>query len=322
MPDMTDPTAHRIEFEIDWPPWIGAAYLLDADEPVLVDAGSPGERGWTELREGLSTAGLEPADVAHLLVTHPHTDHDGQVARLVEAADPTVYSLADARDRMGMDESDLATRVRSNARAVGLDESEVTRYVKQAVSSLERNREFFPADCVDVALHDGDHVRVGGVEFEVIHTPGHQRDHACFALGDRLFAGDQVIQPFRAAALNVGLDDGVFDSIDEFYAAYETLSDRTFDRVYPGHGPVFSDYAGAVERSVESLDDLLAETASALADRGESTPVEVNEARVEEQRDYTLFETVGALGALETRGAAESQVREGRLRYSLLSANF
>lgn len=319
---MTDPTVHRIEFEIDWPPWIGAAYLLDADEPVLVDAGSPGERGWTELREGLSTAGLEPADVAHLLVTHPHTDHDGQVARLVEAADPTVYALADARDRMGMDEGDLAARVGSNAREIGLDESEVSRYVEQAVSSLERNRDFFPPDCVDVALRDGERVEAGGVEFEVIHTPGHQRDHACFAAGDRLFAGDQVIQPFRAAALHVGLDDGVFDSIEAFYAAYETLEDLEFGRVYPGHGPVFDEYAAAVDRSVASLDDLLAETASALEDRDGATPAEVNEARVEAQRDYTMFETVGALGSLETRGAAGSRILDGVRRYSLRSSNF
>lgn len=336
---MTDADIHRIEFKTDWPPWTVAAYLVDGDEPVLVDAGAPGDDSWDALVDGLAAVGFTPDDIAHLLVTHPHTDHDGQVASLVEAAEPTVYTLAAARDRLRMDEQLLAARVRSNARAVGLDEDGVEQYVDQAISSVERNRSYFPPEAVDVALADGDRFEAGRVEFEVVHTPGHQRDHACFAAripesagrgarsnawsgADRLFAGDQVIEPFRAAALNVGLDDGVFESIDEFYAGYRGLTGRSFERVYPGHGPVFDEFDAAVERSVASLDELVAETATALSNLGEATAVEVDERRVDERRDYTLFETAGALGFLENSGDAESSVEDGVIYYSSRSSNF
>ncbi|WP_255149882.1 MBL fold metallo-hydrolase [Halorarius halobius] len=307
---------HRVEFEVDWPPFHAAAYLVDAVEPVLVDAGGPGERGWTELTAGLTDAGFAAADVEHLLVTHPHTDHDGQVARLVDAADPTVYALESARDRLRMDADLLAARVRSNAAAAGVDEDGVEEHADRAVSSLERNRGCFPPDCVDRTLAPGESFEAGGVTFETVHTPGHQRDHACFAAGDRLFAGDQVIEPFRAAALNVGLDDEVFDSVDEFYAGYRRLARRSFDRVYPGHGPVFEGFADALADSVASLDSLVAETADALDTLGNATPADVNAERVDEQRDYTLFETVGALGHLDTAGHADHTVEDGVRRYA------
>lgn len=312
---MTD--VHRIEFEVDWPPFHAAAYLVDGEEPVLVDAGAPGDRGWSELKAGLAAAGLVPADVAHLLVTHPHTDHCGQAGTVVDAADPTVYALAGVSDRLSMDSGRLAERVQANAAAIGLDDERVESHVERAVSSLERNRACLPPSCIDVSLADGDRFAAGGVSFEAVHTPGHQRDHACFAAGDRLFSGDAVIEPFRAAALDVGLDDGTFDSIAAFYRGYDRLSEWSFDRIYPGHGPVFEDFAGAVEDGVGNLNVLVEGVASTLGDLGEATPAAVDDARVDEPRDYHLFETVGGLGSLEREGRAAHRVEDGVRVYDL-----
>jgi glyoxylase-like metal-dependent hydrolase (beta-lactamase superfamily II) len=314
---MTTTAVHRIEFEVDWPPWHVAAYLLPGDDPVLVDAGAPGDRGWGELTDGLAEVGYDPTDVAHVLVTHPHTDHDGLVGRLVEAADPTVYTPRSVQERLRMDTSRLAERVERNARAAGLDDDTVSKYVEQAIDSVERNRECFPPACVDVPLEPGQVFEAGDWTFETVHTPGHQRDHACFAAETVLFAGDQVIEPFRAAALNVGLDDGVFDSVSEYYEGYRRLEGRAFDTVYPGHGPVFEAFTGAVERSVADLDTLVSETAETLAELAPATALEVEDARTEERYDYTLFETVGALGYLTDRGRATFRVEAGVRYYDL-----
>jgi glyoxylase-like metal-dependent hydrolase (beta-lactamase superfamily II) len=309
---MTD--VHRIEFETDWPPWHVAAYLLPGDEPILVDAGAPGDRGWGELTDGLAEAGYDPTDLAHVLVTHPHTDHDGLVARIVEAADPTVYTPRSVQERLRMDTARLSSRVEHNARAAGLGDEGVSKYVEQAVDSVERNRECFPPTCVDVPLEPGQVFDVADWTFEVVHTPGHQRDHACFAAKDALFAGDQVIEPFRAAALNVGLDDGVFDAISEFYEGYRRLRGRSFETVYPGHGPVFDDFEGAVRQSVADLEELVCEVSETLAELAQASCLDVEETRTEARFDYTLFETVGALGHLTDRGRATFRVEEG-VRY-------
>lgn len=56
-----------------------AAYLVDADEPILVDARMYSEDGLEEFRRGLDELGYEPADIEHILLTHSHTDHVGQI---------------------------------------------------------------------------------------------------------------------------------------------------------------------------------------------------------------------------------------------------
>jgi glyoxylase-like metal-dependent hydrolase (beta-lactamase superfamily II) len=309
---MTDVT--RIEFETDWPPWHVAAYVLAGAEPVLVDAGVPGDRGWGELIDGLATAGYTPTDIDHLLVTHPHTDHDGLVKRLVDSADPEIYTPRAVQERLKMDTARLSTRVERTAMAAGLDTDTISKYVKQAVDSVERNRECFPPACVDTLIEPGQVFTAGDWTFESIHTPGHQQDHACYATKNRLFAGDQVIEPFRAAALNVGLDDGVFDAISEFYEGYRRLQGRTFETVYPGHGPIFENFEDAVERSVDDLTEMVNEVETTLTSLAPATCLDIEQTRTGARYDYTLFETVGALGHLTDRGRATFRVEEG-VRY-------
>ncbi|WP_254822321.1 MBL fold metallo-hydrolase [Haloglomus halophilum] len=325
------PPVHRIETTVDWPPGHAACYLVDADEPVLVDAGAPEDRGAEELREGLDAHGFEPADIAHVLVTHPHTDHDGQVSNLIDAGDPTVYAPAAAVERLERDPDDLHEVVTENARVVGVPEGLREYVVSQAVESLKRNARYCPPEAVDVRLAAGDAFEAGGVTFESIHCPGHQADQFAFAAtlgpeadgtdtdgatgdaGERvLFSADAVIEPFRAAALHAGLDDGTFDSVSASYRCYGSLRSYSFDRVYPGHGPVFTDYAGAIERSIESLDDLLDDVESTLAEVGPAPAFEVANTRADiAEEPYVLFETIGACAELVERGRATDRMDDG-----------
>ena len=314
-----DPPVHRIEFDIPWPPDTAYAYLLDADELILVDAGAPGETATETLREGLAEAGYELSDVDHLLITHPHTDHGGQVATIVEAADPTVYTLSGVRERLTRDSDDLAAAVRRNAVEVGIPDLE--KEVDRAVDSLRRNRNCLPPEHIDIELAPGEPIEVGGLTFEAIHVPGHQENQAAFRHGDRLFAGDTAVEPFRPAALHVGLDDGCREAIDAFHRGLDALEAVApdIDCVYPGHGPVFEGLQAVVERDRESLETLATDCRRTLADLGEATAYEVTDARIEnlEKRPYTLFESVGALARLERQGVIESTTDGGVRRYRL-----
>ena len=60
---------------------IVAAYLLDGDEPALVDCGPTSTLA--VLLEGLAGNGLDVGDVRHLLLTHVHLDHAGAAGTLV-----------------------------------------------------------------------------------------------------------------------------------------------------------------------------------------------------------------------------------------------
>lgn len=314
-----DPPVHRIEFDIPWPPDTAYAYLIDADEPILVDAGAPGAAATETLREGLAEADYELSDIDHLLITHPHTDHGGQVATIVEAGDPTVYTPSGVRERLARDPDELAAAVRTNAVAVGVPDPE--EEVDRAVDSLRRNRSCLPPEHIDIELSPGGTVEVGGVDFEAIHVPGHQENQAAFRHGRRLYAGDTAVEPFRPAALHVGLDDGCDEAIDAFHRGLDALEAIApdIDCVYPGHGPVFEDLQTVIERDRTSLETLAADCRTVVGDLGAATAYEVTDARIEnlEKRPYTLFESVGALARLERQGSIESTTDDGVRRYRL-----
>ena len=58
-------------------------YLIAAqDGLVVVDPGWDTDAGWNALAEGLKAAGVSPADVTGIVVTHIHPDHHGLSAGL------------------------------------------------------------------------------------------------------------------------------------------------------------------------------------------------------------------------------------------------
>ena len=317
LPDAVE--VHRLEFSVDWPPWHAAAFLVEADEPVLVDAGVPGATGEEELRDGLAAHDRKPEDVADVLLTHPHSDHIGQVPTLREAG-AAVHTARMTRERLSRDPADLAAGVRETGEGVGLPPEDLDDHVERALSSLERNRRLMPPDEVDHAFEYGEPFEAGGLTFEPVHTPGHQEGHACFALaleeGTALFSGDVLVEPFRSAALNVGLDRGAYDAIDDFYAAYDRLDGREADRVYPGHGHPFTDYRGVLETSRAALDDLLSDVCETVAAVGPASPLDVTRARVDRfDHPAPLLDTLGALGTLDRLGDVTFELVDDVRRY-------
>src|SRR5574341_1247238 len=49
------------------------------------------------------------------------------------------------------------------------------------------------APYVDLRVDEGDVIRCGEIEIQVLHTPGHTEDSACLAVGERLFTGDTLL---------------------------------------------------------------------------------------------------------------------------------
>ncbi|WP_255149863.1 MBL fold metallo-hydrolase [Halorarius halobius] len=316
-------SVRRIEFAVDWPPGHVAAYLLDLDEPVLVDAGMRSDYdGGDEhpddtLDAALAETGYELADIEHLVVTHPHVDHVGQAPRIIEAADPTVYAPVGVRERFDRDVDALAERVRDNASAAGIAGDQLDEAVEMAVESLRRDRSLLPPDAVDEWLDSGP-VELGPLSAEAVHVPGHQADHLAFLTdldGERaLLAGDMALEPFRAVLLHDGLDDGYVDAVDGFYAALDRLADLEVDRVYPGHGPVHDQFDEVVERDRDRLDAQLDRIEGKLSEGLRTVPGVAMALAGDRGVRYMIPEAMSALAHLERTGRATVTVEDG-VRY-------
>lgn len=310
---------HRVEFDVDWPPGHVACYLLDAEEPVLVDAGTPqglasGDEEAT-LRAGLAAAGYEPADIEHLVVTHPHVDHVGQVPTVLAEGNPTVYAPVGVRERFARDADALADRVRANASAYGLSGDSLDREVAAAVESLERDRDLLPPERVDVWLKPGA-VQLGPIAATAVHTPGHQADHLAYLVeGSVLLSGDSAMAPFRPVLLHDGMDDDNPAAFPAAFTALDRLAALAPERVYPGHGEVHDRFEAVLERDRRKLTQRL-DRVERLVGEGHDTLESVAAAltpSVETRRMYS--ETMSALAYLEREGRIDRESTDGVRRF-------
>jgi glyoxylase-like metal-dependent hydrolase (beta-lactamase superfamily II) len=81
-------------------------------------------------------------------------------------------------------------------------------------------------------VKDGDLIRVGGLVFKVLHTPGHTPGGVCFYTDGHLIAGDTL---FPGGPGNTRREGGDFPLIIQMISEkLFALPDET--RVYPGHG--------------------------------------------------------------------------------------
>lgn len=192
-----------------------AGYLVTGPAPVLVETGS--QSSVPALLAALDSAGLQPDDLASVVVTHIHLDHAGGVGDVAKAFPSATIYVHEKGARHLVDPKRL---VDSAAMVYG-----------PLLDSLYGRLEPTPAERVKV-LYDGDEIDVGGGRRLVaIDSPGHAKHH--LGLHDSgsgiLFSGDAVgVRLPDAGILTPAVPPPDFDldqalcSIDRFAARSPT----------------------------------------------------------------------------------------------------
>lgn len=159
-------------------PELNAVYVLDGDEPCLIETG-PGA-DLPLVLEALGELGIGDDDLAHIVVTHIHLDHAGACGALAERfARATVW----VHERGAPHLADPTRLVSSTARTYG----------------AERMISFFgetlPVDPDRLqAVNDADTIALGNRELSVVHTPGHASHHVALhdSRSGALFTGEAI----------------------------------------------------------------------------------------------------------------------------------
>lgn len=167
----------------------------DTGECLVVDP------AW-DVRDIVRVAEADGFRIVGALATHYHPDHIGG-------------------SMMGFSVEGLPTLMEINPVKVHVHKLESEGVRK--VTGLSRS---------DLVEHDsGDRVRVGDIEVELLHTPGHTPGSQCFRLADALLAGDTL---FLQGCGRVDLPGGDPDQM--YYTLTQRLSTLPDDTVlFPGH---------------------------------------------------------------------------------------
>jgi glyoxylase-like metal-dependent hydrolase (beta-lactamase superfamily II) len=173
-------------------------------------------------------------DAQNILCTHMHIDHVGQAGPLLERSGADFLMTAtEHSDAMRLSNTTQAERL-------------VELQVLWARNGFDASAARLPSDYSVMApfpqdfqvLQAGDHIRLGGIDFEVLVGGGHSLAPACLYAADRkiLVAGDQLLSG-SGPQIVVQSNDPEYDAMGaylDFLEAMEALPADTI--VLPGHG--------------------------------------------------------------------------------------
>ena len=128
-----------------------------------------------------------------ILLTHGHFDHVGAVKEIVADTDCKVY----------------------------LCEQDLSMPAQLTAGSL------YYTDLYG----EGDRMTLAGVEFSVLHTPGHTPGSVCLIAGEHMFSGDTL---FSGSCGRTDLPGGSWQTIRTSLARLAGLTENL--QVHPGHG--------------------------------------------------------------------------------------
>lgn len=171
--------------------------LIDNGEAALIDCTGDIPELDAVLKEN-------NAELKYVLLTHSHFDHVGGVKKLQDSHEIKVcLHEADKKSLEGMNDF---------LRAVGLDAIDIPN--------------------IDWYLKDGDKIKLGNIELDVIHLPGHTEGGVGYKYDNMLFSGDTV---FLGTVGRTDLPGGDYNTI------VKTLKEKIFPLdegiiIYPGHG--------------------------------------------------------------------------------------
>jgi glyoxylase-like metal-dependent hydrolase (beta-lactamase superfamily II) len=247
LPDVT-----VVDTELLGTPGAHSAFLLEAPEPVLVDAGAAPAADVVEA--ALHDRGVGAHDLAAIVPTHVHLDHAGAVGDLA-ARFPEATVYVHERGRPYLTDPERLERLAASARrAVGDDIAD--QYGAPSVVEDDRT----------VALTGGDTIPAGDRALDVIHAPGHAPHQV--ALSDpesgALFVGDAAGMSYGGGLLPTtpAPDFDLEVSLDTI----DRLRERDPAALCYGHFGVREDAVDALDAYAELLPEWVEAVEEALAD--------------------------------------------------------
>jgi len=240
----------RAELYFSAPPGSVNVFLIrDGAGWLAIDAGVSDDGTLAAWDEIFSSETIHGLPVTRILITHAHYDHmalAGSLSRRTQAPlmmSGREYALASVLEKNPETYKDI-----KQAQLLATDMASETVFrilkhddVREAVtSSLPREM---------IQLGDGDTLKIGSENWDVILTGGHSPAQICLHSPDRglLFSADQILRKLPTF-IPPEWSDRLLDPVEDFLdslAKLRTLPPNTL--VVPSHGKPFSDHRTRID---------------------------------------------------------------------------
>lgn len=198
----------------------GNHFVYRSDNPILIDTAYKAD--FDETMRRITDLEADVAQTSLIINTHCHCDHIGG-NRIIQDLSGCRIAMHEIGKHFINSRDDWSTWWRY--------------YIQEGA--------FF--DC-EVGLKDGDNIKVGPHEFEIIYTPGHASDGIVMYNRDaRLLISSDTLWEYDMAVMTTRVEGSraLFCMLDSI----EKISGLAVDVIYPGHGGPFNDYETALERA-------------------------------------------------------------------------
>lgn len=201
-------------------------YLVhDQGEWLLIDIGY--EETVDEFIELIRQLDFPLSQCKTLIATHADVDH--------------IQGLAKAKQM-------LRTSVTSHPLAVEPLQSGDKLLTFAEIKAQNIHLEMPPVE-IEHQVVDGDIIKVGNLELEVWHTPGHTDSQLSFRLGEVLFSGDNIYRDGCVGAI----DAHHGSNIEDFVTSLQRIRDSDVRWLMPSHGPFFAKDNAMIDTTIDRL---------------------------------------------------------------------
>ena len=307
---------HAIELPTPFPVGPVTVYLADGPgEPrTLLDTGPRTPEARAALEAGLGRLGYTSGDLERIVISHAHIDHFGLAGDLVEASNAQVWTHAWNVLALGDYAADRQQHTAFYAALLrqGGVPADMLKAVDRATGDLRRFAR--PVD-IDTTLDEGDTLRLAGLEWQVLHTPGHAAGLICLyePTSRTLLSTDHLLADISSNPLVEPPPPGETErprSLALYQASLQRVAALEIDQALPSHGPSIEDVAGLVQKRLDFHQRRIARVVDALRN-GARTTWDVTQALFPGRSAMDTFlavsEVIGHLDLLESEGRIDGE---------------